>query len=73
MWVYKMLHSFRFVLKRRDGVLAIQQVVQGSGRRDMMFLFPPSENEGYNSDQDIPFLSVTDISSTTTKLSYKDW
>lgn len=51
--------SFRFVVRSCDSVSTLSVAVQSFGRRDITFLFPPSGNEGYKSNREVPFLSVT--------------
>ncbi len=51
---------FRFSLRSRAGIRPLwYRVVQEPWRRDVMSPFPPSGNEGYIRNRDVPYQSVT--------------
>ncbi len=62
-------HIFRFSLRSRTGIRPLSGVVQQPWRRDVTSLFPPSGNEGYICNRDVPYQSVTlDIHRMTDEL-----
>ncbi len=50
---------FRFSLRSRTGIRPLSGVVQQPWRRDVTSPFPPSGNEGYICNRDVPYQSVT--------------